>query len=817
MQTGLYYNHFKIAFRNLRKNGRYTFINLLSLAVGLSACLLVFSYTRFERSFDQTHPEADRLYRVNQTAIWDPEGGVMGSTAPPLAALLKEKFPEVEDAVRINTPGGRTVRYQRSNGSALAFNESSVLAADSNFFDFFAFSLQEGNPQTALLGVNKVVLSAETAEKYFGTEPALGKVLEFGDERVPVEVSGVTSPQAENLHFNFDFLLSMPTNPNVERFDWSWIWTQVVTYVRLQDGAPPAVLQDKLANLGDAYVKPSFGRLGMDFEDFVSAKGGWNFYLQNVQDIHLESVNIGNRVGPLGDRAVVKLMNLVALFILLIAVLNFINLSTARAGTRAKEIGVKKTMGALRHTLVGQFLTESILITALATALALVLLRPLQWVVQYFSEINISITPLFNIGFLPVLILVPLLIGLLAGLYPAIYLSGFKPIQVLKGQLAGGMKNAYLRNVLVTTQFAISIALMAGTMLIYQQIQFLNKKNLGFNEENILVINHAEKLGAQLTSFRNEIQQFTGVRNATLAMDMPGRGRWEDIYEREGSNIKLPISQIKIDENFFPTMGLSLAAGRAFGKGRPADRNGLIINETTARLFEWEEGEALGQKIIYPGYPHELQVIGIVKDFHFQSLRESITPLMFFHVDSDMWGDQRVVAVQYAQKDENQLLTQLENTWSQMALDIPFEYSYYDEELSQLYVQERSLSGLITVFTAFSLFVAIIGLVGLLAFAAEKRKKEIGIRKVLGASVFEVILMLNRQYLKLFLLALLLAVPLSWSSMQGWLNSFAYRVEVNPLVFLAAGVFVIVLSFVSVCYLSLRAASANLVEVLKEE
>ncbi len=812
MHTGLWLNHLKIAFRNLRRNRGYSLINIVGLALGLAGCLLVFSYTQFEKSYDQNHPDVDRLYRVNQTAIWNPEGGVMGSTAPPVAALLKDKFPEIEAVTRINTPGSRTIRYQDR-----AFNESEILAADSNFFDFFAFELASGNAQTALDGVGKVILSAEAATKYFGQEPALGKTLELGDPGVPVQVTGVTMPHPENQHFTFDFLISMPTNLSVKQFDWSFIWTQVVTYVKLQSGADAKLLESKFADLAEANVQPTFSRLGMNYHDFVDNKGGWHFYLQPVKDIHLKSDGIGNRIGPTGDEAIVRLMGIVALLILVIALLNFVNLSTARASTRAKEIGVKKTMGAMKNTLVGQFLMESITVAALATILALTMMKGLQFAIHYATGILVPTDYVFSWQFVPLLLIIPIAIGLVAGLYPAFYLSAFRPMQVLKGKLVRGVKSASLRNVLVTAQFTISIALVAGTVLTYQQLNYINDKNLGFNEENILVINHAEKLGDQLTSFQGQIEQLPGVSSAALAMEMPGRGMSEDIFEREGSDIKLPINQVKIDEQYFPTMGLTLESGRAFEEGRPGDHNSVIINETTERLFDWEDGEALGKKILYPGYQEPLKVIGVVKDFHFQSLRESITPLMFLHINAETWGDQRVLAVKYRQEEAAQVLGQLEQAWDRIRNDLPFEYSYYDEELTKLYAQEQSLSGLISIFSGFSLFIAIIGLVGLLTFAAEQRRKEIGIRKVLGASIFQVFLMLNRQYFLLFLLALVLAIPLSWQTLQGWLNSFAYRIEMNVFVFLLAGLLVILLSFLSVTYLSLKAARVNLAEVLKDE
>ncbi len=810
-------NHFKIAFRSLKKNKFYSFINISGLALGLAACLLVLAFTQFETSFDQNHPHSERLFRVNQTNVWAPEGGFMASTPPPLAAAILKDYPEVEAVTRINTPGGRLVRYTGENGELVAYNESSVLAADSNFFDFFAFRLQIGDPQTALVGPNKVILSPEVAHKYFGDQNPLGKTLEFGENRLPVEVSGVTFPQEDNLHFHFDFLLSMPSNPNVEKFDWSWIWTQMATYARLNSADSELALEEKMSALTNLYVKPSLSRLGMNFDDFIKNKGGWNFELQKVSSIHLGSQGIGNRIGPIGNIAIVQLLRVIAVFIILIAVLNFVNLSTARASTRAKEIGVKKAMGAMRKSLIQQFLVESITVTLFAAILSVGILHLLRWTITYFSGIEISISQFWKPELLLVFIPIPIIVGLIAGIYPALYLSALKPMRVLKGNLSTGMKNSALRNILVTAQFTISIALMAGTVLIYQQLRFIENKNLGFDHENVLVINNAEKLGKQIESFRNEVRQFTEVNAAAMAMDMPGRGSWEDFFTREGSNIKLSISQNKIDEHYFSTLGFSIVAGRAFEEGRGDDKNGLIITETTARLFEWENEEALGQKIIYPGYPEDLRVIGVAKDYHLQSLRQEIMPNMFFHLDSKMWGDQRVVAIKYNYSNEDQLLSKLEQSWERMTDNVPFEYSFYTEEIGQLYAQERSLSGLFSIFTGFSLFIAIIGLIGLLSFSTEQRKKEIGVRKVLGATKLQIFTLLNKQYLGLFLLALLLAMPLSWQRMQAWLNSFAYRIDVSVFVYLLAGAVVIILSLASVSYLSLRIASTNPAEVLKDE
>jgi len=358
---------------------------------------------------------------------------------------------------------------------------------------------------------------------------------------------------------------------------------------------------------------------------------------------------------------------------------------------------------------------------------------------------------------------------------------------------------------------------MAGTLLVFQQLQFLSNKNLGFDKENILVINDAEQLGDQIETFRNELFAFPNISNAAVAMDMPGRGSWEDIYMREGSDIKLPISQIKIDEHFFPTMGFELKRGRAFDAQRSSDRDGLIINETTAHLFDWTIDEAMGKKILYPGYPRDLTIIGIVNDFHFQSLRQNIAPLMFFNVKSNMWGNQRVVAIKYRQDEVKGIIAFVQSTWNRMSDGAPFDYSFFDEELDLLYAQEAKLMRLVAFFTGFSIFIALLGLVGMVAYLVAQRRKEIGIRKVLGASAASIILMVNSLYVKLVLLAIILSIPLSWWVMQNWLNSFAYRIDINPVIFVFAGIAEIILAVLCVGYLTLRAASVNPAMVLKDE
>ena len=816
LNRALWRNNLKISYRHLIRGRIYSLINITGLSLGMAVCLLIICYTQHHQSFDTFHPDVDRMYRVNQTNIWNPEGGIMSSTAPPLAERIMQDFAEVEAAMRINTPGRAIIRHRTASGDIVTHNESSILAADSNFFEFFPIDLIAGDYRNSLTGYGNVVINESTAKKYFGDQNALGQLLEYGDSRTPLTVSAVAKDLPVNMHFNFDFLLSMPTNPNVEEFDWSWIWTQMVTYVKVKQGTRPQFVNEKMKEISDRHIRGTFGRLGMDFEDFVSSKGGWNFYLQPVTDIHLQSNNIGNRIGPTVDGQVVGSFKLLAMLILIVAMINFVNLSTARSNTRHKELGMKKTLGAHTRQLAGQLLTESVLISTIACMIAVPLLIGLRYLVASLMGIIIPLDMLSNPLTIASALLASVLIGITAGAYPTLTMTRFSISKNLKGGSERG-DNTLVRNSLVVMQFAVSMALITGTILIFQQLSYLQNKDLGFDQEHVLIINNAERLGDQLESFRNELSNDAGVASASVSMDIPGRGSWEDIYMREGSNVKLPISQLKIDDHFFPTLNLELISGRIFDKERPADNHSVIINETTARLFGWTNEEALGEKILYPGYPEEIRVIGIVDDFHFQSLREEIAPLMFFNLRSSMWGDMRVVSVKYVTDDISSLIRSISTVWSKYADHVPFEYSFYDQELAMLYEQEEQLGHLIALFGGLTLVIALIGIIGLITYSVQRKKKEIGIRKVLGASVFRIYMMINEHYLRLMLISLIISVPLAWSSLQAWLDNFAFSIGLHPGYFLLSAALVLILSGLSVAYLSISAASVQPTEVLKDD
>jgi putative ABC transport system permease protein len=813
----MFHNYFKTAIRSILREKYYALIKIFGLALGLGTTMVIFLYVSHELSYDNFHPNIDRMYCVTQTNIWDPEGGIFNSTGPAVAFGLRD-FPEFEEILRINTPGGQVVRYAKPNGDVIALNEESIIAADSNFFSFFDFKLREGDRASALQGIGKVVLSDEAAERLFGDEPALGKMIQIGDDRITVEVTGVTEQQPTNSHFHFDYLISMYTNPSIKDYDWSWIWTQVVTYVKVKPNTNVVSLGAKLRNFPDTYALATFQRLNMDYDAFKKVRGGWSLYLHPVNDIHLHSSKIGNRLGPNGDIMYVYVFSAVGFFILLIAIINFINLSTARGTKRAKEVGVKKTLGVLKRSLVLQFQIEHILMAFAAMLLGLGIMEILRLIIQPIVGVEISLTNINTFILVALLILTPVVVGFLAGLYPSFYLTSFKPSEVLKGKLLSGLKTSKSRNSLVVFQFTISIVLMVATLVVFQQLKFFQSKNVGFDTEDLLVIDHADKLGNQIESFREEVSRLPGVIDASLSMDI--RNRLEDIYIPEGSDRKLSISHYKIDEHFFETTKISLVAGRAFDEDRPSDKNAIIITETTSNLIGWTPKEAVGKRIAYIGDNVGAQeVIGVAKDFHLHSLRQNIFPFMFYNIDSKIFGNDRIALIRYKTQNLRGLISQIERKWNQMAEAVPLSYSFYDEDVEKQYKQEQRLAALFLIFTGLSISIAILGLVGLASYSAEQRKKEIGVRKVFGASLTGIYFMMNKDYVRLMFNALIIATPTSWYIMQQWLNTIPdeNRVVIHPLVFVIAFCAELILALACVGYLALRAASLNPSSILKEE
>lgn len=800
---------FNSSLRFFLKEKFYSIINVVGLSLGVAAAFIILQYVYNEVSYDTHHPKVENTYRVNQTDIWSTDGGMMGSSVLPLASALTNEYPQITSTLRINTPGNRIITAE---GNTDSFLEQNILAADSTFFDFFGFALSSGNPKTALTDINTAVISHDIALKYFGNESAFGKTLLLGEERVPVKVTGVLAKEQPLTHFDFEILLSMYTNQDCKDFEWSWIWTQVVTYVKVDGNIEP--IQNSLNQIVDKYSQGSFQRLGIDLEEFENEKGEYTFNLQPVKDIHLYSRDIENRLGTDGDILYVRTFTIVAFVILVLACINFINLSTARAVFRAKEIGIKKVLGSSKKLLMGQLMLESLMISTMATALGLGLAEVIK--IGMENWLGIAIIQSFSLAQLAILFVsFSLILGFTAGSYPAFYLTRFSPVNVLIGQVSGGTSGSFFRNGLVVFQFTIAIVLMICTLVVYEQLTFFQESNMGFKKDNVLVIPQTDRLGEAASVFVDRIDQLASVSNTMIASTVPGFGNPEDLFSESGNtDRKISMGTIKISDDYISGLGIELISGRNFKAGISEPGN-IIINELAAKSFGWTPEEAIGKKLTY--YEPEFIVIGVVKNFHTTPLYYEMMPLALFDHEAPIFNSSKHLMITLSDQNVTELVNQVEKSWKQINADLPFNYYFLDKRLASFYESEDQLSKLFIVFTCLALSIGGIGLFGLSAFVASRRAKEIGIRKVLGASVKQLAVMVNITFSKLVVISCLVAAPLAWWLMDQWLQGFTYHISIELQGVFICLIIVIVFTWLVASYHSVKAAIVDPVKSLRDE
>lgn len=816
----MFKNYLKIALRNLLKHKGYSLINILGLAIGITCCLLIMLFVADELSYDRFHEKADSIYRLNWDFKWSNQEGVGPGTPPPLAAALVNEIPEIEAATRIFPVADMITR-----SADKAFNQSGILGVDANFFRVFGFKLLEGDPQTVLSQPNSVVLTEETAHKYFGNTPAVGKTLVIGEDKLIFDrsyssvftVTGIVQNPPHNSHIQFEMLTSMASHPEVAFFDWSWIWMQMATYAVVREGASLTALEAKIAEVVQQRAPGSLERVGLSYNNIIANGGRWSFVFQPLADIYLGSVNIGNRLGPLGNRIYVYVFTVIAVLILSIACINFMNLSTARAAGRAKEVGIRKVLGSFRSRLIGQFLSESLLFSVIAMFFALGMTELLLPFFNYISGKTLELH-FFEPAWLPLLLVALIIfVGLAAGYYPGLYLSSFKPVEVLKGRAAAGLRSRNLRYALVIFQFVISISLIICTLLVHKQLQYVRHKDLGFDKENILVIsNENERLGNQAALYKEIIKNNSLVENATVSTGVPPEWGFQDYYKIEGKESEtFDLISYMTDEDFLVTLGIEIVEGRGFSKDFSTEAASVILNESAVKQYGWEE--AIGKKITYPG-SGEFRVIGVMKDFNFATLHSPVLPFALFHSASKSYQiPASYIIVRLKPGDLESAITILKAEWNAIVPGIPFEYSFLDDNLDSQYRAEKRLSKIFLVFSGLAIFVACLGLLGLASFTAEARTKEIGIRKVLGASVGGIVGMLSKEFTRWVLFANLIAWPLAWYAMNLWLENFAYRIEIGWWEFVLAGALALVIALLTVGYQAVKAALSNPVESLRYE
>jgi len=800
-------NYLKTAWRNLLRNKTFSFINIFGLSIGISVCFIIMLFVQDELSYDKFNLKADRTYRIVFKA--NISGGKINESnvMPPVAKALKNDYPEVEEATRLRTFGRPKITYADKT-----FKDGSFAAVDPNFLSVFTLPLIKGDAATALSQSNTVVITKEQANRFFGNEEPVGKLLNFGNNDL-YKVTGVIDKIPQNSHFHFDMFGSMLDFK--EANEPTWMASNYFTYIVLKSGYDYKKLEAKFPGMVKKYMGPQIQQeMGMSLSQFRTKGNELGFALQPLTSIHLHS-ETSSELEPGGNVQYVYIFGAIAIFMLLIACINFVNLSTASASKRAKEVGVRKVMGSGKFTLITQFLTESVLLTFIALLISFVLIQVALPVFNDLSGKNLSIG--FNIKPIIILLTLGILVGIVAGIYPAFYLSSVKPIAVLKGRVSVSTRSFSLRSGLVVFQFFISVSLIIGTIVVYQQMKFIQNKKLGYNKEQLLVIPNSWALGKNERVFKEELLRDTRVSNVTVSGYKPAGPSFYNnalAYPAGKENEIMRTLEYKIDEQYIPTFGMEMAAGRNFSPEYVTDSSGIIINETAAKAFGWGNN-AIGQNIVRQnsdrGRDFSYTVVGVVKDFHFKSLHEAITPLLM------VLQSESGLIVKVKSTDAAALIASIKQRWAGFKTEEPFEYAFIDELYNKTYEAEQKTGRILNIFAVLTILVACLGLFGLATYTAEQRTREIGIRKVLGASVSQVSTMLSKEFLKLVLIACIIAFPLSWFIMNKWLQDFVYRINISWSVFVIAAVAALSIALLTVSYQAIKAAVANPVKSLRTE
>jgi putative ABC transport system permease protein len=797
-------NYFKTAIRTLLKNKGFTVLNVLGLSVGLATCLLIVFYVVDELSYDRYNTKADRIYRITEEVKLNGHENSYASSEAPLLNALKD-FPGIERSTRLMPTSSLFIsaqKYHVKKGNE-NIQEKKIVFAESGLFDVFTLPMIDGNPSTSLNEPHSVVVTESTAKKYFNNVNVVGQTLTFNDTST-YKITGVIKDIPSQSHFNFDFFLSFSTLP--ESHVNSWGYGGMRNYLLLKPGTNIKSLE---AQIQKVEIKNSFSPSA-----WSSGDNYLRIVLKPLLDIHLRS-NSQYEISKNGSIQYVYIFSVIALFILLIACVNFMNLSTARSSNRAREVGVRKVLGSGRKELVAQFLVESTLVTLVSTIIAVLLAWIFMPLFNQMAGKELVFTLQSITWLLPSLLIIILVVGFLAGSYPAFYLSGFQPIEVLKGKLSTGFKGSFLRSFLVVFQFSISIFLIIGTLVIYNQLNYIQNKSLGFDRNQVLVIKNTTSLGKQAGVLKQELKQLPGVVNATMTSYLPtGEDRnITGLFPDRTIDIKKDMLTEfwPVDEDYISTVGIKLVAGRNFSTEMKTDTAAIIVNEAFVQRLGTKD--PLNKTVYRDTYGIQpFHIVGVMKDFNFSSLRDKIAPVVLSYAP-----DNGAISVRVHTADITALMSQIEQKWKSFSPNQHFAYSFMDEDFDATYRSEQRVGQIFISFSTLAIVIACLGLFGLAAYAAEQRNKEIGIRKVLGASVTAIVSMLSMDFIKLVLISILIASPLAWLVMNKWLQDFAYRTNIQWWILGGAGCVAILIAFITISFQSIRAALSNPVKSLRSE
>jgi putative ABC transport system permease protein len=812
-------NYITIAIRNLRNQSFYSLINIAGLSIGVAVCFIILLFVFNEASYDKHFPNADRIYRIHSEINFGGNHWNMTYGPAPLAAKLASDYPEVEAAIRFRQRGSYLVKRTTEN-----IKEDNVIWTDKDFFKIFNVSVLAGDPNKALAEPNSIAISEKIAKKLFPNEDAIGQSLIL-DNELNVKVTAVYQNIPYNSHFHFDILIAMEGLEEAKSP--IWFSNNFQTYMLLREGSSASDLEKKFPDLVLTHIIPqAVQMLGGDFtmEKFKAAGNKMEYTLQPLTDIHLKSSLMGE-FEPTFDIKYIYIFSAIALFILLLACINFMNLSTARSANRAKEVGIRKVMGSFRSHLMGQFLAESTMLSVFSFLLAVGLAFFMLPLFNQLSGREIII-PFGDWRMYVGLLMAAILVGLLAGVYPAFFLSAFKPVSILKGNVSLGMKSGIIRSSLVVFQFTVSILLVIGTMAVFRQLNYIQNKSLGFNKDQVIMVDDSYALGDKRQTFKDEVKKNSNIMNATISGYLPVDGTWrsDTPWWAEGKEATqenmVSLQNWGVDYGYIKTLGMKLKEGRDFSTEFPSDSSGVILNEAAAKAFNFS-GEIIGSKIQSfgdgkDGGPDKenlryLTVVGVVEDFHFESLKENVAPVMIFMSRQP----EGIISFRFQSENAQEIISLIESKWKEMAPGQPFTYYFLDQRFGNMYAAETRLGKVFAVFAGLAILIACLGLFALTSFTAEQRTKEIGIRKVLGASVSGIVLMLSKDFGKLVLIAFVLAAPLAWLGIDWWLKDYTYKTEIGIGLYVLSGIAAFVIAWITMSFQSFKAASNDPVKSLR--
>ena len=800
-------NYLKVAIRNIIKHKGFSIINIVGLAIGIACSILILLFVAHELSYDKFHEKAERIHRIAvRASVGDTKIRQTYSSSATFKKLL-EDFPEIEVAVKFLKLGRTPI-----NLGEKTFFESRFFAVDSTFFDVFTIPLIHGNPKTVLANPNTMVISKNTALKYFGGTDAVGKILRadfsYDPGSIDFEITGVSENVPANSHFHYDLLVSSATFPTYIN-DPGWSSNNFISYVVLKEGTSSEWFDAKLKE----FTRKHMG--GERFDAWVAKGNFWEYFLQPVTKIHLNS-DLNGEFEANGNETYVYIFSAISIIILLIACINFMNLSTAKSSLRAKEVGMRKVVGSGRNRLVVQFLSESVLLSFISLALGMVIVISLLPLYKNLIGRQLEIHYFDNFIVIPSLLALGLIVGVISGAYPAFFLSSFKPISALKGKTIGSKGGSWLRNILVIFQFTISIFLIIGTLVVNQQLKFFQNIKLGFDKKQVLVIRNPGSLGNNIVPFKEALRKQSSIIDVSGSNTLPGRGFSNIGFGAEGVDKSFTLNLCVCDYDFLDTLKLELVQGRFFSRDFITDSHAAVLNEKAVELLGWDD--PIGKKINnWARNRGNFTVIGVIKDYHYESLHQEIRPMALFLSGGYYTNVESSISVRLNTENISETIKYAGNTWNDFAHNMPFEYSFLDEDYDNLYINEKQTRKLFSIFSFLAIFIACLGLFGLASFIADQKTKEIGIRKVLGASVPGIVKVLNKRFVKWVLIANFTAWPIAWFMMNKWLQNFAYRIELSWWMFILAAVLALLVALITVSFQTVKAALKNPIDSLRYE